>query len=263
MTPHQSRRLRAIISRAAEEELLTRFNRVTSDFKADGSVVTQADLAMQKRIRDELSGLFPQYGFLAEEMDSKHQERQLEYAAQGLWILDPLDGTSNYAMGIPYFAVSLALIQDRNLQFAMVYDPSRRELFHAKAGEGAWLNDQRLGTTPPPTPLAKGIGLVDLKRLPKELAQRLADSPPYASQRSFGSVALDLCWVAAGRVHVYLHGRHNLWDYAAGHLILRESGGHFVTLQGEKTTPLDTQPRSTAAALDRSLFREWCAWLEI
>ena len=145
----------------------------------------------------------------------------------------------------------------------MVYDPCRREFFQALPGQGAWLNGQPLGRRRPFTALAKGIGLVDYKRLPRALALRLAESPPYGSQRSFGSVALDFCWVAAGRVHVYLHGRHDLWDYAAGLSILHEAGGHSVTLEGQRNPPLGLQPRSTAAALDEDLFREWCAWLEI
>ncbi len=261
MTPQQFQSLRDIIGRAAEDELVTRFNRVEAGVKADGSVVTEADLAMQQRVQGDLAERFPHYGFLAEEMSPEHQEQQLAAAGEGLWILDPLDGTSNYAMGIPYFAVSLALMREGKIRLALVYDPVRRECFQARAGEGAWLNDQHLGNKRPATALARGIGLIDLKRLPADLAQRLAVDPPFASQRSFGSVALDLCWLAAGRVHVYLHGRHNLWDYAAGHLILREAGGQAITLGGEEDPPLGMRPRSTAAALDGDLFREWCKWL--
>lgn len=105
--------------------------------------------------------------------------------------------------------------------------------------------------------------MVDYKRLPATLAETLASKPPYSSQRSFGSVALDFCWLAAGRAHVYLHGRHNLWDYAAGLTILHEAGGHAITLEGEREPPLSLQPRSTAAALDEGLFREWCSTLDI
>ncbi len=248
---------------AADTELLQRFKRVDAEIKADGSLVTEADLLMQERMKRELADLCPEYGFLGEEMSHEQRQAQLESAGTGLWILDPLDGTSNFAVGIPYFAVSLALVIDREVRLAVVYDPCRREFFHALPGQGAWLNGQPLGRRRPLTPLAKGIGLVDYKRLPRALALRLAESPPYGSQRSFGSVALDFCWVAAGRVHVYLHGRHDLWDYAAGLSILHETGGHSVTLEGQRNPPLGLQPRSTAAALDEDLFREWCAWLEI
>jgi myo-inositol-1(or 4)-monophosphatase len=253
------RRLR----RAADEELMTRFNRVGARIKADGTVVTEADLAMQGRMQRELAGIFPDYGFLGEEMDLGQRQAQLARPGAGYWVLDPLDGTSNFVTGIPYFAVSLALVQERRVEFAVVYDPARQELFHALAGQGGRLNGEPLARRAAPHALRKAIALVDYKRLPATLARSLAAAPPYGSQRSFGSVALDFCWIAAGRGHVYLHGRHNLWDYAAGLTILHEAGGHSVTLEGRETPVLDLQPRSTAAALDAALFVEWCSWLGI
>ncbi len=257
--PELERRLRT----AAEEELLPRFNRVDVEVKADGSLQTEADHAMQARLQQELSVLFPDSVMLGEEMDAGRQRELLAGADEGLWVLDPLDGTSNFAIGIPYFCVSLALIVRGEVELALVYDPVRRELFHARTGAGAWLNGAPLGRRRPLTPLRHGIGLVDYKRLPAKLARRLAEAAPYSSQRSFGSVALDFCWLAAGRVHVYLHGRHNLWDYAAGLTILHEAGGHSVTLEGESHPPMALTPRSTAAALDVDLFREWCDWLGV
>jgi myo-inositol-1(or 4)-monophosphatase len=253
------RRLRC----AADEELMTRFNRVGARIKADGSVVTEADLAMQGRMQRELAGLFPDYGFLGEEMDLVQRQSQLARPGAGFWVLDPLDGTSNFVNGIPYFAVALAVVVEGRVELAMVYDPARQELFHALAGQGARLNGQPLARRAAPAVLRKAIALVDYKRLPTALAQRLSAAPPYGSQRSFGSVALDFCWIAAGRGHVYLHGRHNLWDYAAGLTILHEAGGHSTTLEGWQEMGLDLQPRSTAAALDAALFVEWCNWLGI
>jgi myo-inositol-1(or 4)-monophosphatase len=248
---------------AAEAELLPRFNRVDVELKADGSLLTVADHAMQARLQQELNALFPDTSLLGEEMAADEQRELLAGAGHGLWVLDPLDGTSNFASGIPYFCVSLALIVRGSVQVALVYDPVRRELFEAQAGAGARLNGAPLGSRRPLTPLRQGIGLVDYKRLPAELARRLATAPPYSSQRSFGSVALDFCWLAAGRVHVYLHGRHKLWDYAAGLTILHEAGGDSVTLEGVSRPPVDLTPRSSAAALDTGLFREWCAWLGV
>jgi len=253
------RRLR----RAADGELMARFNRVVARIKADGSLVTEADLAMQVRMQRELAGIFPAYGFLGEEMDLDQRQAQIDKPGAGFWVLDPLDGTSNFVTGIPYFAVSLALIVERRVELAMVYDPARQELFHALAGKGAWLNGKILGKRTAPASLRTAIALVDYKRLPAELAQRLVAAAPYGSQRSFGSVALDFCWLAAGRGHVYLHGRHNLWDYAAGLTILHEAGGHAVTLEGSQQPLLDLRPRSTAAALDAALFAEWRRWLGI
>jgi myo-inositol-1(or 4)-monophosphatase len=255
--------LRRCVRSAAAEELLPRFNAVDTALKADGSIVTEADHAMQDRLQAELAEHYPDYGLLGEEMTESEQLEQLRQSASGIWILDPLDGTSNFAIGIPYFAVSLALVEDGRVSLGVVYDPARDEYFHAVRGDGAWLNGQPLGTHYPATPLARGIAMVDYKRLPATLAKTLAADPPYSSQRSFGSVALDLCWLAAGRAHVYLHGSHNLWDYAAGLAILHEAGGHSVTLDGESDPPLSLQKRSTAAALDEGLFREWCNALGI
>lgn len=264
MDQEQLEDLKRGLCRAADEELMTRFNRVATLHKTDGSVVTEADLAMQGRMQRELGAMFPGFGFLGEEMSPDQCQAQLDGSPDGLWVLDPVDGTSNFAAGIPYFAVSLALLVDRRVRLALVYDPARKELFHAVAGAGAWLNGQPLGQQSPlDLPLRRTIGLVDYKRLPAQLAGRLAAAPPYSSQRSFGSVALDFCWMAAGRGHVYLHGRHNLWDYAAGLNILQEAGGHAVTLEGEQNPPLDLQPRSTAAALDGALFHAWCSYLGI
>jgi myo-inositol-1(or 4)-monophosphatase len=248
---------------AAEDELLSRFKQVDVEIKADGSLQTEADNAMQTRMQKELNALFPEHVMLGEEMDADLQHELLASAKQGLWVLDPLDGTSNFAIGIPYFCVSLALILRGEVQLALVYDPVRQELFEAQAGAGARLNGAPLGRRLPLTPLQHGIGLVDYKRLPAKLARRLVEAAPYSSQRSFGSVALDFCWLAAGRVHVYLHGRHKLWDYAAGLTILHEAGGDSVTLEGVSRPPVDLVPRSTAAALDAGLFREWCAWLGV
>ena len=251
------------IRKAATEELLPRFNAVETAYKADGSIVTQADHAMQDRLQAQLAQHFPEYGLLGEEMTGEEQLAQLRDSTSGLWVLDPLDGTSNFAIGIPYFAVSLALIEAGRVSLGIVYDPCRDEYFHAIRDTGAWLNGQPLGSRGPASPLSRGIAIVDYKRLPADLATRLAATPPYSSQRSFGSVALDFCWLAAGRAHVYLHGSHNLWDYAAGLTILREAGGHSITLEGEREPPLSLQKRSTAAALDEDLFREWCTHLGI
>ncbi|MBI3772257.1 MAG: inositol monophosphatase [Gammaproteobacteria bacterium] len=253
--------LRSIIRTAAREELLPRLHCVERSFKADQSIVTDADLATQQRIQCDLEARWPQYQFLGEEMSAEEQEHLFAQSSTGLWCLDPLDGTSNFAAGIPYFGVSLSLLINNDIMLGLVYDPVRDECFYAQRNGGAFLNGERLGAHRPEPPLAQGIGLVDLKRLPQPLAQRLAATPPYASQRSFGSVALDWCWLAAGRCHVYLHGRQNLWDYGAGLLIFSETGGHACTLDGEPVFQASLKPRSAVAALESSLFHEWTSWL--
>ena len=195
-------------------------------------------------------------------MSAAEQERLLE-SDEPVWCLDPLDGTSNYSAGIPFYSVSLALLQQGQVQLGVVYDPNRNECFAARRGEGATLNGERLTLPDSGVPLNQATGLIDFKRLPAELASRLVTDLPYASQRSFGSVALDWCWLATGRCHVYLHGRQNIWDYAAGNLIFHEAGGQSCTLQGETVFVNALQPRSAVAAIDSRLFREWCDWLGI
>lgn len=245
----------------ADQELMSRFNRAEVRYKADGSTLTDADIAMNQWLIRELGERFPDYSVLSEEMPIEVQQQRLAAAEPGLWVIDPLDGTSNFAAGLPYFAVSMALMEEGRVSFALVYDPVRRECFHARPGQGAWVNERRLIAPSSQRSLRRAIALVDFKRLPTELAQRLVAAPPYASQRSFGAVALDLCWLAAGRAHIYLHGQHNLWDYIAGLSILREAGGRDQTLESMESQPFDIQPRSSAAALHAELFREWCDWL--
>ncbi len=256
-------RLRKRVAQAAEEELLSRYTASERAEKSDGSVVTEADLAMQERLRDMLAREWPQYALLGEEMTPEEQRRLLAGGAAGVWCLDPLDGTSNYAAGVPFFSVSLALLVNGEPHLGLVYDPLRRECFWAQRGQGAWLDEQRLRPRAAGVNLRQSIGLIDYKRLDAALARRLAETPPYASQRSFGSVALDWCWIAAGRGHVYLHGKQKIWDYAAGWLILAEAGGRSMTLDGEQVFHADIAPRSAVAALDADLYAEWTAWLGI
>lgn len=256
--------LRALLREAARTCLLPQFAAVERSEKTDGSVVTQADLDSQAFLHQRLQRDWPGVGFLGEEMPADEQHAMLQRAGGTFWCLDPLDGTSNFAAGLPFFAISLALIDNGMPVLGMVYDPIHDECFSAARGQGAWLNEgQRLGTRRAAVPLEACLAAVDFKRLSPQLAQRLAGAPPYASQRSLGSVALDWCWVALGRFHVYLHGKQKLWDYGAGSLILAEAGGHSLTLDGEPVFQADIQPRSAVAALEPSLFEAWCAWLGI
>ena len=132
--------IEAIIKRLADEEIMPRYNRVAFEFKADGSLVTEADTSMQKAVIQALNEHWPEYALLGEEM-SEQQQLQLLAGDQheGLWVLDPLDGTSNFASGIPVFSVSLALVQHAEVQLGLIYDPVRDESFSAIKNQGAWL----------------------------------------------------------------------------------------------------------------------------
>lgn len=250
-----------IIKRVAKEEISPRYQNVTREHKSDGSVITEADLAMQRRIAEALKAEWPEYAFLGEEMSAQEHADLFATTKNGLWVLDPLDGTSNFAAGIPYFSVSLALIQDGEITLGVVYDPMRDECFTAAKGQGAYLNGERMTPCEFDFPMKKSIAVIDYKRLTDGLRQQLVASPPYSSQRSFGSVALDWCWMAAGRGHLYLHGSAKLWDYAAGYLVMLESGGNACTLEGEPVFNGTMNGRSAVGSSDKKFFEQWQSWL--
>lgn len=249
-----------LIVKAAREELLPRFARSERHYKADGSVVTEADLAMQQRLCTELAARWPEYGLLGEEMPAERQRAVFD-GPGGFWCLDPVDGTSNYAAGLPFFAVSLALMVERRPLLGVVYDPVRDECFSARVGAGAWCNDRPLRLAGEAMLLHRCIALVDFKRLPGPLAARLATHPPYASQRNLGSAALEWCWLAAGRVQLYLHGRQSLWDLAAAALILTEAGGACCQLDGSPLLDDRLSPRGVMAATGPGLLAELRGWM--
>lgn len=263
MTAEQLAALEALVRTAAQAELLPRFRHTTRQEKRDGSWLTEADLAMQSHMASALAATHPGIPLLGEEMSAAEQDRLLAEAGQsgtGLWVLDPLDGTSNFAAGIPLFSVSLALMREGRIEAGIVYDPVRDESFAALRGRGAMLDGAPLRAPEAGIPIGKATACIDFKRLPAALAARIAAAPPYSSQRAIGTVALEWCWVAAGRFHLYLHGRHRLWDCAAGSLVLEEAGGCADTLDG-RPAPFDLAPRSAACASDPTLFGQWPEYL--
>ncbi|HQU15873.1 MAG: hypothetical protein B7Z66_06315 [Chromatiales bacterium 21-64-14] len=262
VTPELTR-IVALVREGARRELLPRFGSIASVRKADGSVVTEADRAIQSWIEGELVRRWPAIPVLAEEMGPARQRAVLAGGHAALWCMDPLDGTSNFAAGTPFFCVSLALIEGNRVTRAVVYDPVRDECFAAAAGHGAWCNGADLAPGSAAPELAECIAGVDFKRLASPLASRLAADPPFRSQRNFGAAALDWCWVAMGRYGVYLHGGQQLWDFAAGSLILAEAGGGSCTLDGATVFRPELGARSVVAARDACLLREWRAWLGV
>ncbi len=254
--------LSAIVIPAAKRELLPHFGSMDYEYKEDGSVITKADLAMQNALEAGLQQQWPEYAMLGEEMSEDEQQAILD-SDTGYWCIDPLDGTNNYATGMPFFAVSIALIIEGQAKLGYIYDPLRDEVFAAIHGEGATLNGQRLQYRPAPTENCKLIAEIDMKRLPDELATRLVLEPPYGSQRNIGSSALDWCWLSAGRYNIYLHGGQKLWDYAAGHLLCEEAGGQSLSLDGEPVFRNRLETRSVLASLDGELFQRWRQWIGI
>lgn len=250
-----------LVRNIGRDELLPRFAHVRQEVKPDGSVLTEADLAVNRRFVEELSRRWPSIPILSEEMETERQARLIDDTTQLLWCLDPLDGTTNFAAGLPFFSISLALLAEGQPVIGMVYDPDRDEGFLAVQGQGTWLNGQRLMPRTITTSLPKAVALVDFKRLKAPLARRLAQAPPYGSQRNLGSCALEWAWIAAGRGHVYLHGGQKLWDRAAGALVLREAGGHASTLDGSSVMEASMTGLSVVASLNDKLFADWRDWL--
>lgn len=253
---HEWLKLKEGIISLANLEVLARFEKVSVEIKADGSLLTEADTQMQLETKRFLTANWPQYAFLGEESSKIEQETALS-SEQGCWILDPVDGTSNFASGIPFFSVSLALVIKGEVIIGMVFDPSRKEIFAARKGMGAELNHQLLVAQTSKQALKQCIGIIDFKRLTPELSLRIIEHNPYASQRSYGSVALDWCWIAAGRGQLYCHGAQNIWDYAAGYLILNEAGGASSTLNKETVLVTAVTKRSAIAATTKTLFQQW------
>jgi len=262
MTLPDLKQLEALVKPAAQEILIPGFGKYSYSYKSDGSIITAADKAMQKRLEEQLVKAWPNYAILGEEM-TEHEQRAAMTNEAGYWCIDPLDGTNNYATGMPFFAVSIALIINNQQTLGFIYDPLRDEVFTAIKGEGAALNGKMLKCTPNKTEIKRVIAEIDMKRLPKALAVRLVTEEPFSSQRNIGSSALDWCWLAACRYNVYLHGGQKPWDYAAGNLILHEAGGQSISFDGEPVFRGIYEDRSVLASLDENLFKHWRQWLGV
>ena len=250
----------AAVKLVTAEEIMPRYLRVSHHHKNDGSLCTEADIAAQNALTKKLQAIL-NVPVLGEEMAPAQQRALWETGRDGIWCIDPIDGTSNFVRGLPYFAVSVALIREGRTVLGVVYDPVANEMFAAEYGKGAFLNGEKLVGRETLGTLKKALASVDMKRLKKKLVTQLAANPPYASQRNFGASALDWCYAAAGRYDVYLHGGQKLWDYAAGQLILQESGGHVCCIENDNFAQGDIWQRSVIAARDEKLFEEWKGWI--
>lgn len=198
--------------------------------KTQGDFVSDADVQAEKVIFDHLARHFPDYGWLAEE-SREHASRE-----DGLrWIVDPLDGTTNFLKGLPHWAVSIALFQVDDPLAALIYDPVKGEMFCAEKGAGAYLNGRAI-TVSQAVPLKAALVAsgVPAGGRTSYLSHCLDDlehlMPQTAGLRRWGAAALDLAYVAAGRFDAYWERNLGPWDIAAGILIVREAGGRFTPL---------------------------------
>jgi myo-inositol-1(or 4)-monophosphatase len=218
----------AIINRAALDIDLLKVNT-----KNPNDFVTEVDHASERVIIDTLLEAYPGHGILAEESGRERGAKDSEY----LWIIDPLDGTTNFIHGLPTYAVSIALAHRGQLQQAVVYDPARNDMFYASKGRGAFLNDRRLR-------VSKRVRLADsligtgfpfrkgdnFKRYLKMFEQVMQQC---AGLRRPGAAALDLCYVAAGWYDGFFETGLQPWDVAAGALMVSEAGGLIGNFSGD------------------------------
>jgi myo-inositol-1(or 4)-monophosphatase len=218
----------ALINRASLDLDLLKVNT-----KSPNDFVTEVDHAAEQLIIDTLLGAYPDHSILAEESGRSRGAKESEY----VWIIDPLDGTTNFIHGFPVYAVSIALAFRGQLQQAVVYDPTRNDLFYASKGRGAFLNDKRLRVSKR-TRLADcliGTGFPFRRgdNLSRYLKMFEAVMQATAGLRRPGSAALDLCYVAAGYTDGFFETGLSPWDIAAGALLVTEAGGLIGNFTGD------------------------------
>lgn len=206
-------------------------DKIRVQLKDVNDFVSEVDKQSEREIIQALRRAYPEHAILGEE-SGKHGDETAEYQ----WVIDPLDGTTNFLYGLPHFAVSIGLKQRGRLLLGVVYDPMRDEMFAAARGEGATLNNRKIRVSSRPSLenalLATGIPFRANQDLNLYLETLRVLAPNTAGVRRLGSAALDLAWVACGRYDGFWEFGLQEWDLAAGALIIQEAGGLISDLQG-------------------------------
>jgi myo-inositol-1(or 4)-monophosphatase len=225
----QSANLNVMIktARKAGRQLLKDFGEVENlqvSAKGPGDFVSKADRMAEKTIREELMAARPSYGFVGEEGGTVEGEDPTRR-----WIVDPLDGTTNFLHGLPHWAVSIALEHKGAIVAGVIHDPVKNETFWAEKGQGAWMDERRLrvsGRTRMIESLfATGIPFASSPNLSKNLMDLARLMPECSGVRRMGAAALDMAYVAAGRYEGFWERGLHIWDIAAGAIIVTEAGG--------------------------------------
>ncbi|SPF78069.1 inositol monophosphatase family protein [Pseudoprimorskyibacter insulae] len=214
-------------ARKAGRSLVKDFREVENlqvSMKGAGDFVSRADIEAERILKEELLGARPTYGWLGEEGGSQDGQDPTRR-----WIVDPLDGTTNFLHGLPHWAISIALEHKGQIVAGVVFDPAKDEMFYAEKGAGAWLNDSRRIRVSGrhrmiESIFATGVPFAAKKTLPATMRDLAALMPECAGVRRFGSAALDLAYVGAGRYEGYWERELNIWDVAAGYIIALEAG---------------------------------------
>ena len=251
----------ALIREVSAIELMPRFRHVHAEKKRDGSIVTEADRAVEAVLAAALPKLFD-CPVLGEEMP-EFEQRRIWREAKWCWCVDPLDGTANFANGKRYFGISVALMHQRRSVFGIVYDPNTDEVFHALRVGGAFLDGNRLkpGVTKHLSEASVEVGR--FKRLGR-LGVALFENRPFRKLSMSGASVLQWCHMACDRVDAFVHAGEQPWDYAAGALILEEAGGRIATLHHDdywRSDGTGDWSKSVIAARHPALFDEWKRWV--
>ncbi len=222
-------------ARLAGRSLVKDFREVENlqvSVKGAGDFVSRADIEAERIIREELRTARPNYGWLGEESGFEAGEDPTRR-----WIVDPLDGTTNFLHGLPHWAVSIALEHKGEVVAGVVYDPAKDEMFFAEKGQGAWMNQIRLRVSGRSKMIesifATGLPFGGRADLPETLGDLARLLPTCAGVRRWGAAALDLAYVAAGRYDGFWERRLHAWDMAAGLVIAREAGALVEALEPE------------------------------
>jgi myo-inositol-1(or 4)-monophosphatase len=208
-------------------------------YKGNINLVTQIDLASERAIVDRLRALLPDHGILAEEGSAA------EGSSGYRWLIDPLDGTTNYAHRFPFFCVSIGLRYEKDAILGVVYDPIRDELFTASRGAGAWCNGHPISVSSTPTIetslLVTGFSYTARHSADDNFQHFIDFSRAAQGVRRTGSAALDLCYVAAGRFDGFWELNLSPWDTAAGQVLVEEAGGRLTDFTGAAFSPYGSQ----------------------
>jgi myo-inositol-1(or 4)-monophosphatase len=223
------------ISREAGQLLTEYWHRgVIAEYKSAIDLVSEADRASEKLILDRIRAAYPDHSILSEESGADLK------VGSTTWIVDPLDGTTNFTHGHPDFAVTVALQVNDAIELGVVFDPLRDELFFARKGQGAWLNDRHIQVSSVQelerSLLVTGFAYDRRTNPINNLREHNAFIMKVQGVLRSGSAAIDLCSVASGRVDGYWEYRLAPWDMAAGMLIVREAGGRVTDMQGDELT---------------------------
>ena len=239
-------------ARAGGEVLLSWVGRFEAWEKGPSDLVSEADLASQEAIRGMLMVEFPKHAFLSEEGHDV-----LDPAAEYCWVVDPLDGTTNYVHTLPHYAVSVALLEQGKPIVGTVFDPVHDECFTCAAGGGAFLNGQSIRTsdvTELSGALVAGSFAARVEAGSREIEQFIAAVLGCQAVRRTGSAALNMCYLAAGRVDAFWARSTHVWDVAAGALLVEEAGGVVTGLDGQ---PLDLRKPYPVATANPTLHRHF------